>query len=138
MQSFRKNILKLLPILAIVLLAGLVLSRVWTPAPQVEPALNITATEASDHIGKTAEICGMVASAAYLQQVRGRPTFLNFEQPYPDQVFTVVIWGDNRSAWSSPPERLYDQQSVCVTGRITSHEGNPQVIVRKPGNIRVE
>jgi hypothetical protein len=138
LHSFRKNILKLLPILAIVLLAGLVLSRVWSPETKQTPAITITVFEASDHIGNMAEVCGFVSSAVYLQQVRGRPTFLNFERPYPNQVFTAVIWGDNRSLWSTPPEFIYDQERVCVTGRITSHEGVPQIIMRNPDSIRIE
>ncbi len=138
MQSFRKNILKLLPAFAIILLAGLLLSRVWSPGMPATPSVSITAHEANGHIGKTAEVCGLVASASFLRQVRGSPTFLNFEKPYPDQVFTVVIWGDNRSAWDQPPERLYDQKRICVLGRISSHDGLPQIIVRNPGNIRME
>jgi hypothetical protein len=53
----------------------------------------ITAEQAKDHIGETARVCGMVVSPHYAFETRGHPTFLNFDRPYPRQVFTAVIWG---------------------------------------------
>lgn len=137
LQLFRKKRLKRVSLLALVLLGGLFLSRIWSPGISVGPAFSITAFEASAHVGKTAEVCGRVASTAYLQQERGQPVFLNFERPYPDQVFTAVIWGENRAAWNDPPEILYNQKNICVSGRIASHQGIPQVVVRHPRSVRM-
>lgn len=52
----------------------------------------ITAAEAKNHIGETATVCGRVVSAHYAATSRSRPTFLNLDEPYPREVFTVVIW----------------------------------------------
>jgi micrococcal nuclease len=95
----------------------------------------IDASDASEHVGEVAEVCGEVASAAYLPSVGGRPTFLNFERPYPDQVFTVVIWGRSRSGFDGRPEQLFDGKQVCVTGKITEHEGVPQIVVEDAEQI---
>jgi hypothetical protein len=98
-------------------------------------APRIQAEEAALHVGEVAEVCGHVASAAHFASVRGRPTFLNFERPYPDQPFTAVIWGSSRSRFEGPPERLFDGKSICVTGRIETYRGKPQIVVEDPSQI---
>jgi hypothetical protein len=62
----------------------------------------LTATEAKAHIGEQATVCGKVVSTRWAESSRGSPTFLNFDQPYPDQVFTLVIWGNDRSKFDNP------------------------------------
>ncbi|MFZ0805936.1 MAG: hypothetical protein WAN03_07120 [Candidatus Sulfotelmatobacter sp.] len=64
---------KTIPVLALVLLA-------------VAPALSqktLTASEAKDHIGEQATVCGKVVSTGYAENSRGKPTFLNLDKPYP-------------------------------------------------------
>jgi hypothetical protein len=46
----------------------------------------LTATEAKDHIGEQETVCGKVVSTLWAESSRGRPTFLNFDKPYPDQI----------------------------------------------------
>jgi hypothetical protein len=69
------------------------------------PALaanKLTPAEAKQHIGETATVCGVVASGRYSERARGRPTFLDMDKAYPQQVFTVVIWGENRAKFGAP------------------------------------
>jgi hypothetical protein len=65
-------------------------------------AAPITPDKAASHVGKTATVCGMVASAKYDAHLRSQPTFLDFEKPYPNEVFTAVrseiIAGSRRSS----------------------------------------
>lgn len=93
------------------------------------------AAEAADHVGEVARVCGTVASASWAREVGGRPTFLNLGRPYPDQLFTVVIWGEDRERFDAPPERRWAGRRVCVAGRITTHEGTPRIVVRRPAQI---
>lgn len=51
----------------------------------------LTASEAKNHIGEEATVCGKAASARYAASSRGQPTFLNLDKPYPNPVFTVKI-----------------------------------------------
>jgi hypothetical protein len=97
----------------------------------------LSAREAARHIGELATVCGTVASARYAARSRGQPTFLNFDQPYPNQLFTVVIWGDARRAFPEPPERAYEGKRICVSGRIESYRGLPQIVVQSPSAIRI-
>jgi hypothetical protein len=61
----------------------------------------------------------MVASANY---ARGQPTFLNLDKPYPQQVFTVVIWGRDRMKFGTPEKQLADK-NICATGMIQLFHG---------------
>ena len=125
-----------MPVIAIIMVAGLILSRVYRPDPPVpQTDLRITAFEASGHIGEPAEVCGVVASADFLPSIGGQPTFLNLGRPHPDQPFTVVIWGEDRSRWPVPPEERYLTRHICVTGTIRSHRGTPQIRAREPRQI---
>ena len=108
-------------------------STAQAPAPQRA----LTAAEAKDHVGETATVCGVVASARYAASSRGRPTFLNLEQPYPNQLFTVVVWGSARGAFPEAPEVAYRAQRVCVTGVIDTYRGRPQIAAPGPTAIRV-
>ncbi len=78
-------------------------------------AQKISAAEASKHIGEQATVCGSVASAKFATRSNGTPTFLNLERPYPDRIFTALIWGEDRPKFGRP-EDAYLGQRVCVTG----------------------
>jgi len=97
----------------------------------------ISAKEAADHVGQKATVCGAVVSAKYATSTRGEPTFLNLDEPYPTQVFTVVIWGSNRAAFGTP-ETAYTHRTICVTGTIESYRGKPEIVVRRPDQIEVK
>jgi hypothetical protein len=71
----------------------------FAPAPQHQ---KLSASEAKDHIGETATVCGDVVSTRYAASTKGQPTFLNLDKPYPNQIFTVLIWGSNRSKFGTP------------------------------------
>jgi DNA/RNA endonuclease YhcR with UshA esterase domain len=95
------------------------------------------AAEAKDHFGESATVCGQVASTQYAASSKGQPTFLNLDKPYPNQIFTVVIWGDNRSKFGTP-ESGYKGKNICVSGKITAYAGLPEIVVDDPKQIRIE
>jgi hypothetical protein len=97
----------------------------------------LTTVEAKDHIGEQATVCGKVTSTRYAATTRGKPTFINLDKPYPNPVFTVLIWGDNRGKFGNPEEKYGDKQ-VCVTGKITEYKKAPEMVVSEPQNIDVQ
>jgi DNA/RNA endonuclease YhcR with UshA esterase domain len=97
----------------------------------------LSATEAKDHIGETATVCGNVVSTRYAASTKGQPTFLNLDKAYPNQIFTVVVWGNNRSKFGVP-ESDYKGKRVCVNGRITEYRGVPQIVADDPQQIKVD
>lgn len=90
--------------------------------------------QASEHAGEVARVCGIVESATWARGVEGRPTFLNLGRPYPDQLFTVVIWGRHRHRFGTP-ERRFRGERICVGGRIRLHRGTAQIEVARPDQI---
>jgi len=94
--------------------------------------------DADKFIGMEKTVCGIVASATYAIRSRGKPTFLNLDQPYPDEIFTIVIWGSDRNKFKNPPEVFFKGKRVCVTGIIETYRGKPRIVVRGPDQITVK
>jgi hypothetical protein len=97
----------------------------------------ITTKDAKDHIGQVETVCGKVASAHYADRSKGQPTFLNLDEPYPHEIFTVVIWGNDRTKFGAP-ESKYSNARICVTGKIASYQGKPEIAATEPSQIEVE
>jgi DNA/RNA endonuclease YhcR with UshA esterase domain len=94
-------------------------------------------SEAKEHFGETATVCGEVVSTRYAASTKGQPTFLNLDKPYPNQVFTIVIWGNNRSKFGTPEDN-YKGKRICVSGKITAYAGLPEIVVDDPKQIRID
>lgn len=139
MRNIIKQLKYLFPVVVIIIIGGLLLSRMDQPGTTLpEPEIRIKAVEANEHIGKVAKVCGKVASANYLPEINGEPVFLNLTRPYPNQLFTAVIWGLDRNKWNIPPERQYTNRRICVTGIIELYEGTPQIIVEYPRQVKIQ
>jgi DNA/RNA endonuclease YhcR with UshA esterase domain len=98
---------------------------------------HLTAAEAKSHVGETATVCGEVVSTRFASSTKGRPTFLNLDKPYPGQIFTIVIWGEDRAKFGAP-EETYRGKRACVTGRIGVYRGVPEVVASDPTQITSE
>lgn len=96
----------------------------------------ITAAEAKNHIGEKADVCGNVISAHLAARSKGSPSFLNLDEPYPRQVFTILIWGSDRPKFGDP-EAKYQGKQVCVTGEIKSYRGAPEIVASDPTQIEI-
>ena len=118
MIIFMKKILSLLTLVTTLLLA--------------KP---LTTTQAISHIGEYATVCGKAVGSYYAERSNGQPTFINLDKRYPNQLFTIIIWGDDRDRFQSP-ESTYIHKRICVTGTINSYRGIAQIIVRDPSQIK--
>jgi hypothetical protein len=94
----------------------------------------IPSAKAKEHVGQDGTVCGKVADTRYLESAR-RPTFLNFDERYPNHTFTAVIFGENRAKFGAP-EKDYLDRDICVTGKIEDYNGKPQIIVTEPQQIK--
>jgi hypothetical protein len=96
----------------------------------------IPSAKAKDHVGQEGTVCGKVADTRYLESGK-KPTFLNFDERYPNHTFTVVIFGENRAKFGTP-EKDYLDKNICVTGKIEDYNGKPEIIVTEPQQIKAE
>ncbi len=106
--------------------AGLIL---WASIGQAQ---TLTAAQAKAHAGENATVCGIVASEHTATSSRGEPTFINLDSAYPNQVFTILVWGDDRKNVGELP-RL--KSRVCATGLIKDYRGVPEIVVRSSGQF---
>jgi micrococcal nuclease len=105
---------------------------------------SIPSTDAKRHVGETVTVCGRVAGTSYIVHVRPTNkvlgtyydtlTFLNFDRPYPDHTFAVIIPGSYRDKFGKP-EVKFKSKDVCVSGTIYDFEGKPQMVVTDPDRI---
>jgi hypothetical protein len=103
--------------------------------PFAARAGNVSDAQAAGHIGEDGTVCGTVASVTQSGVLVGRPTFLNFGRPYPNQDFTVVIWGNQHDAVN--PDTLPGTR-VCVTGTIAGFQGKAQMYLQRPDQLERE
>lgn len=97
----------------------------------------LTAAQAKDHVGKQATVCGVVASANFAARSRRQPTFLNLDEPYPNHIFTAVIWIEDRPKFGTPETTLKGKR-VCVFGLIESYQNKPQIVLRDAKQLAEE
>ena len=97
---------------------------------------HITPEEARNHIGEVSTVCGKVASLHWATKTKGEPTFINLDRAYPNQIFTILIWGNDRPRFGNL-EQDYMDKPLCVTGAISSYRGVPEIITRSPGSIKL-
>jgi hypothetical protein len=95
-------------------------------------AQTLTAAQAKAHEGENATVCGTVASEDTAKSSRGEPTFINLDSAYPNQVFTILVWGDDRQNVGELP-RIGSH--VCATGLIKNFRGVPEIVVRSRGQF---
>ena len=86
---------------------------------------NIPASEASKHLGGQGTVCGRIADIKVAKNLRGTPTFIDFEKPYPNQVFTAVIWQADKVNVGNVPKIGV----LCVNGRIIEYRERPEIIL---------
>lgn len=100
-------------------------------------AVSIDPSFAMAGIGRTATVCGVVASADYMAGSRANPTFLpiiNPDQPDPKGALTAVIYGHDRAKFGAPETALQGQR-LCVTGYISYFRGRPEMILSTPRQL---
>ena len=115
---------------------GLALLCFVFPSAVHAQTAHLTAEQAKDHVGENATVCGKVVDSHYASRSRGEPTFLNLDKRYPDQIFTIVVWGSDRPKFGDP-EAKYGNKDVCVTGKITSYRGVPETTAHDPDQIEI-
>jgi hypothetical protein len=74
-----------------------------------------------------------VASERTATNSRGEPTFINLDYAYPDQVFTVLVWKEDRKNVGELPR---EGSHVCASGMIQDYRGAPEIVVRNRGHFK--
>jgi len=93
---------------------------------------NIDWKDAENHYGKYMTVDGMIVSAKCLPKV----CFLNFDRDY-RKTFTAVIFASDLSKFPPNPDLYFLNKKVRVTGIIKEYKGKPEIILKKPDQIKI-
>ena len=118
--------------------AAFLLVALLSQAPNVNAAVqsvpeSIPSAQAKQHIGETNTVCGVVAGGRYMGKTK--PTLLNFDRPYPNHTFSVMIPDADRAKFKGAPEEMFNGKTLCVTGVIIDYRDKPEIIVNDPSQI---
>jgi DNA/RNA endonuclease YhcR with UshA esterase domain len=97
----------------------------------------INTTDAINFIGKEACVCGRVVSTKYKENGSTNPTYINLDKKFPEQVFTLMIYGSDRKNFSYKPEEFLQGKMICIKGKIGEYRGTPQIIASKEKQVEV-
>jgi endonuclease G len=97
-------------------------------------ASTLTPSEAGKHIGENATVCGTVVGVHTANGSKGSPTFVNLDKPYPNQVFTILIWGSDLSKFTPAPSS-WDGKQVCATGKIALFRNVPEIVAHEATQV---
>lgn len=90
--------------------------------------------QAASKIGSTVSIVGKVVSTKFIP--KSQATFLNLDQSFPNQIFSIMIWKDGRQNFSYLPEKELDGKYIVVTGKVQlDKNGIPGITVTKEEQI---
>ena len=102
--------------------------------PYSAGAAELHPEDAVTHIGETATVCGVVASAEYEADAQSQPTLLDLGEPSPNAIFTAVVYGSDRPKFGTPETSLRGKR-ICVTGQISDYQGKPEIVLTDPGQL---
>ena len=95
-----------------------------TSTTQIPPP-TLTAAEAAQHVGENRTVCGQIVNTHTADTSHGTPTFFDIDQPWPNQVFDLVVWGDKKPDIGNFPK----SGKVCASGKIQLYRGHPEIFL---------
>ncbi|MBI5218597.1 MAG: DNA/RNA non-specific endonuclease [Bacteroidia bacterium] len=101
--------------------------------PKTLPKKTFNTVQAKVLIGEKATVCGTVVSTKYHEKSGG--TFINLDQKFPNQIFTITIWKTDRVNFSYTPEKELPGRKICVTGIVDTNKGVPSMTIKREKDI---
>lgn len=100
-------------------------------AAKTNAPIRISATEAKKHIGAQATVKGTIAEVNLGERI----VRLNFDQAYPKNPFTAVIFPANTNKF--PEIEKLKGKTVEVSGKIAEYRERPQIILTSTNQLIV-
>jgi hypothetical protein len=95
---------------------------------------SITAADAAKHLNEKVMVCDKVFGGKFLSDAN--ITLIDVGGSHPNQLLTLIIKGDDRKKFTTPPEEAFKDKKVCITGQIVDFKGKPEIIITEPGQIK--
>jgi len=95
-------------------------------------AETISVTDVGTHVGQTVTVEGVVGN---VYTARSGVTFIDMGVPYPNNIFTGVIFKGDAAAVGDVSGLT--SKKVDITGTIELYKSKPEIIVKSPDQIKV-
>lgn len=102
--------------------------------PKTLPKKTFNTIQAKVLIGEKSTVCGTVVSTKYHEKSGG--TFINLDQKFPNQIFTISIWKADRVNFSYTPEKELLGRKICVNGIVDTNKGVPSMTIKREKDIK--
>jgi len=100
--------------------------------PSLPPGHFNTVTVAK-HIGYDAIVCGKIVSSRYSKKGN---LWLNLDKAYPKSIFNIFIRKEHLTDFEYDITKLYENQTVCVEGKVQYFSDNPTINIKDDSGIR--
>ena len=97
-----------------------------------ETEATISWEEARDWVGKVVAVEGAIVRT----HNSGKACFLGFG-PYEEKTFTAVIFASSFGDYSVPPETLFADRRIRVSGRVKLYRDIPEIVIENPSQLVV-
>ncbi len=94
----------------------------------------VESCSAAQYYGQQVIVEGWVADA---YRSKTNTVFLNFEEAYPEQCFTGVIFSSDLYKFVQHPEDYYLNKTIRIMGEVEEYQGRPEIILEDPSQIEV-
>ena len=92
----------------------------------------------ANYVGDSVMVTGKVYTTRYLESASNAPTLINLGAAFPNQLVTVVIFGDSRKNFQEAPESFFKDSTVKVTGKVCLFKGKPQIVVVESSQMQIQ
>lgn len=101
--------------------------------PKTLPKKSFNTIQAKVLIGEKACVCGTVVSTKFHEKSGG--TFINLDQKFPNQIFSITIWKSDLVNFSYTPHKELMGRKICVTGIVDTNKGVPSMNIHREKDV---
>jgi hypothetical protein len=99
---------------------------------------SIKLQDIAQHVGDSVLFCSKVYNTRYYEASGKKPTVLDVQSDFLDPLVNVVILEEDRKKFLYPPEKVFLNKDVCISGVVTMHNNVPYIFIHNREQIQVK
>ena len=84
--------------------------------------------------GENVTVCGTVVST---HKSKKGHVFINLDKSFPNQIFSITIWGSNIVNFSYIPQLELTGKKICVTGKVIDYKETPSMYIESEKQVKI-
>jgi len=89
------------------------------------------------HLGDSVLTEGKVYGIRSFPDASNAPTLINIGAAFPNQLLTVVIYGEDLKNFTKPPAEVFKDANVRINGKVELYKNRPQIVVKDQAGLSV-